>query len=86
MKKVKRKKSHVIRSHAVNFCKVTTIHGFAYWVRGESIVEKLFWVAIVAAGFAFSGFNISYAIKDWLEEPGVTVIKTFSKVTFTKEI
>lgn len=63
---------------------MTTIHGFAYWVRGETLVEKVFWVAIVAAGFVCSGFNISYAIRDWLQEPGVTVIKTFSKVSFVK--
>ena len=82
MRKPKKKISHVIRSHAVDFCEVTTIHGFAYWVRGETFVEKLFWVAIVATGFVCSGFNISYAIRDWLQEPGVTIINTFSKVHF----
>ena len=59
---------------------MTTIHGFAYWVRGETVVEKLFWVVIVAAGFVCSGFMSSYAIRDWFQDPGVTIIKTFSKV------
>ena len=49
-------------------------------------MEKVFWVAIVATGFVCSGFNISYAIRDWLQEPGVTIINTFSKVFTFKYI
>ena len=72
--------SIVLFSASLILCKETTIHGFAYWVRGESLVEKLIWVAIVIAGFVCSSIIVSYAIQDWLQEPGITVIKTFSKV------
>ena len=73
-------KSNVIFANAVSYCNVTTIHGFFYCVSAENIVEKLFWVLTVVIGFTCSSLIISSAIQGWLDEPGVTVINTFSKV------
>ena len=74
--------SNVIIANAVSYCEATTIHGFSYWVSAENIVEKLFWVLTVVIGFTCSSLIVSSAIQGWLDEPGVTVIKTFSKVVF----
>ena len=70
----------MILDNAVNYCETTTIHGFSYWVSARNLPEKLFWVLVVIIGFICASLIISTAIEGWLDEPGVTLIKTFSKV------
>ena len=78
------KKSNVIFANAKRYCEATTIHGFSYWVSAENIAEKLFWIITVVIGFTCASLIISSAIQGWLDEPGVTVIKSFSKVVIIK--
>ena len=80
MDKVASNKSNVIVANLASYCNATTIHGFSYWVSSENIVEKLFWVLTVVTGFTCASLIISTAVQGWVNEPGVTEIKTFSKV------
>ena len=75
-----REKPNLIFANIVNYCNSTTIHGFSYWVSAENIVEKLFWVLVVVSGFTCAIALVSSAVQGWIDEPGVTEIKTFSKV------
>ena len=75
-------KLNVIFDNAVHYCEVTTVHGFSYWVSTSNLAEKFFWVVVVVTGFTCSSLIISTAVQGWLDEPGVTLIKTFSKVFF----
>lgn len=77
---VKKKCQNVIYANAVSYCETTSIHGFAYWISADNLAEKLFWFIVVCIGFSCSGLIISSAVRGWREHPGVTVIKTFSKV------
>ena len=62
------------------YCENTTVHGFAYWVSAPRAAEKLAWVAVVIAGFAAGGSIVASAVRDWIVNPSVTTIDTFSKV------
>ena len=62
------------------YCEATSIHGFAYWVGAPRILERIFWVCVVIAGFTCASLIIHAAITDWIEYPGTTGIQTFSKV------
>ena len=42
--------------------------------------HRLFWVCVVAAGFTCAGLIIRTAVADWMDDPGVTAIETFSTV------
>ena len=81
----RREKPNLILANIVNYCKSTSIHGFAYWVSAENILEKLFWVLVVVSGFTSAIAIVSSAVQGWIDEPGVTEIKTFSKVVYTMD-
>ena len=66
------------------YLEATTIHGFSYWVGAKRGFERVIWVAAVLAGFTGASYIVSSAIKDWLENPGTTEIKTFAKVCSIK--
>ena len=73
-------KEKLVGWHAKAYCEATTVHGFAYWVNAPRFVERIFWVAVVVTGFTCASLIISAAVRDWQENPGVTTIKTFSRV------
>ena len=68
--------------NAKNYCESTSIHGFSYWVSAENVFEKLFWILTVVIGFSCASVIISNAVQGWVDQPGVTEIRTFSKVVF----
>ncbi len=74
----------IISEHARTYCETTTVHGFAYWTSAPRLPEKAFWVALVIAFMTCAGLIIGTAVKDWIEDPVATTIKTFSKVHFSK--
>jgi hypothetical protein len=45
------------------------------------LLEKLFWVSVVISGFVCAGFIISTSVADWMNDPGIVSITTFSKVS-----
>jgi hypothetical protein len=40
-------------------------------------------VAVVITGFTCAGLIINTSVEDWMNDPGVVTIATFSKVKFT---
>ena len=78
---IEKSKKNVILSNAIEYCENTTIHGFSYWVSGENLSQKLFWVATVALGLLGACLIFSSAVQGWIDEPATSVIKTFSKVS-----
>ena len=78
----KRGKYDVIIANAASYCESTSIHGFSYWVSAENNFEKLFWILTVVIGFLSASVIISNAVQGWVDQPGVTEIRTFSKVVF----
>ena len=82
----KRGKSNVILSNAASYCESTSIHGFSYWVSADNVFEKLFWILTVVIGFSCAYAIISHAVQGWVDQPGVTEIRTFSKVVFSTSI
>jgi hypothetical protein len=65
--------------HPKEYCETTTVHGFQYWVSAPGHLEKLFWVIVVITGFSCAGSIISIAVQDWMENPGITGVDTYSK-------
>lgn len=75
-----KKRSSVLKRNAVDYCEATTLHGFAYYVKADNLVERLFWIAVNITSFVCAGIFISAAIEDWINDPTTTVIQSFSKV------
>ena len=76
----KPRKWSLVRDHAISYCETTTIHGFSYWVSAPRLPERIFWVCLVLAFASYAGVIVLGAIREWVESPVVTEIKTFSKV------
>ena len=74
------KTSSVLSTNAINYFETTTLHGFLYWVQARNRIEKFIWILITVTCFICSCFIVSSAIKQWIAEPGITVIQSFSKV------
>ncbi len=71
----------ILSEHGKGYCEATSLHGFAYWVSAPRIIEKVFWVVIVLTFMCCACSIIHTAAVAWIETPGDTKIKTFSKVT-----
>ncbi len=79
-KEPKESVGNIVKTHAVGYCEVTSLHGFAYWVSAPRVVEKAFWVFVVVIFGLFATLIINHAVTDWINKPSVTKIETFSKV------
>ena len=71
-----------VKEHAASYCAATSIHGLGYIVSASRGYERICWAAVVIAFASYAGFIIAGAIKEWVESPAVTEIKSFSKVEF----
>ncbi len=69
-----------IAEHSKAYCETTTVHGFAYWVKAPRLVERIFWVIVVISFGTYAGYIVGSAIRDWIDHPTSTYIKTYSKV------
>ena len=74
------KGSSVLKRNVQEYCKSTSIHGFAYWVQAQNSAEKLVWIVSTVLSITCAGLIISAAFWDWQENPGVTRIESFSQV------
>ncbi len=52
----------ILWSHCREYCESTSIHGFAYWVAAPRLLEKLFWVCLVATFGTFAALIIRQRI------------------------
>ena len=57
------------------FLKISTIHGL-YHIGSNKVLEKLFWVVVVAMGFIGSSVMIYEAWDGWAQSPVRTTIET----------
>ena len=78
----KKVRTSVLTTNAINYCETTTLHGFLYWVQARNLYERLFWIVLVVTCFISSCFIVSLSIKQWIAEPGITMIQSFSKVGY----
>ena len=76
----KRAKTSVLVRNAISYCETTSLHGFLYWVQARNHIEKFLWVLITVTCFIGSCYIVSLSIKQWIDEPGITMIQSFSKV------
>ena len=60
------------------FLEATTVHGFYYLQRGNSILARLFWTAIIVVGFSFSGYMIYNSMLDWEENQTITTLDSIA--------
>ena len=79
-KSAKRLRTSVLITNAINYCETTTLHGFVYWVQARNHIEKLIWILITLTCFICSCYIVSLSIRQWIAEPGITSIQSFSKV------
>ena len=75
-----KKRSSMLKRIAVEYCESTTLDGFAYFVKAENNIERLAWITVTVTSFVCAGICISAAIGDWMDDPTITVIQSFSKV------
>ena len=56
----------------------TTVHGFAYLQRKNSLISKLFWFLIIITFFTFAAYLIYQAFEDWSENQTITTISSIA--------
>ena len=68
-----------------NFFESSTIHGLTYISTTRNCV-RLFWIAVVVAGFTGAGVIIYQSFQEWNESPVKTTVETqaISEITFPK--
>ena len=68
------------------FLESSTIHGLIYISSIRTPLIKLFWIAVVIAGFITASILINRSFSDWEKSPIATSIETFSisKSSFPK--
>ena len=67
-----------IRQDIYSYFSETTVHGFRYVVEGRNIVEKMFWIIVIAIGFIISSFIVFKSFSDWEKTPLQTTIDKVS--------
>ena len=65
-----------VRPIITEYLEVTTIHGLRYLMECKSIIEKLFWLAIICFSFGYSAHIIQTFFVDNDREPILTTIGT----------
>jgi hypothetical protein len=56
------------------YCEITTLHGFNYWVSCTKISDRIYWGVSVMIGVACSTYFCKTAIKEWIDSPSQTTI------------
>ena len=80
--KVRKKKAqsdHSVSKILKDYCENCSGHGFQYWVADSSVLEKLFWVAVVLFFFTSGAAMVNEAVTHWSVNPDVVEITSFSK-------
>ena len=69
---------NIIRKDIYSYFEETTVHGFRYVVGGRNVLERCFWIAVIAVGFYASSEIILRSFKAWDQTPVQTTIRTIS--------
>ena len=65
-----------VRQIATEYFEVTTIHGLRYLMECKSIIEKLFWLAIICFSFGIAAHLIQSFFAEVKSNPILTTIDT----------
>ncbi len=57
----------------VDFCKNTTLHGFAYVVSAPRLFERVIWGLVIATFVSYGWTTVFKAVIDWSENPTATM-------------
>ena len=60
------------------FLESTTVHGFVYLNRRNSICARLFWSCIILSGFSFAGYLIYNSLVDWEANQTITTLESIA--------
>ena len=60
------------------YLEATTVHGFPYLHRRNSLVARIFWGFVIVAGFALAGILISDSFVDWGKHQSITTLESIS--------
>ena len=60
------------------FLESTTVHGFVYLNRRNSICARLFWSGIILTGFSIAGYMIYNSLIDWETNQTITTLESIA--------
>ena len=64
----------VLKDVAVKFFAESTIPGFKYVVKGNTLLERVTWAIFIVVAFCYTGITLYETILDWDENPVITTI------------
>ncbi len=62
-----------------DFCEATTLHGFAYIVSADKLLEKVFWAVVIALFVTYGWTTVFKAVIDWGLNPTETVYELMKR-------
>ena len=60
------------------YLEATTVHGFSYINRRNSLCTRIFWTVIIVAGFSMAGFLIVESLNDWESNQTITTLDSIA--------
>ena len=60
------------------YLEATTVHGFSYVNRRNSICTRIFWTVIIVAGFSMAGYLIIESLNDWESNQTITTLDSIA--------
>ena len=69
-----------VKNTFIEYCDITTIHGFVYLFKnGLSVFERLLWIIIISVGMIYTVKFSNNIINDWNENHVLTTVATTGK-------
>ena len=73
-KKKSKKSKTVLKDEVVKFFGESTIPGFKYVVKGQTLLERTTWAIFIAIAFGYAGNTVYQTFLDWDNNPVITTI------------
>ena len=64
----------VVKDEVAKFFAESSIPGFKYIVKGETLLERLTWAIFIAIAFCYAGSVVYETFLDWDQNPVITTI------------
>ena len=64
----------VMKGEVVKFFAESSIPGFKYIVKGETLLERTTWAIFIAFAFSYAGSTVYETVLDWDRNPVITTI------------
>ena len=72
--KKSRKLWKVVKGEVVKFFGESTIPGFKYVVKGQTLLERTTWAVFIIVAFGYAGNTVYETFSDWDNNPVITTI------------